>query len=65
MKTGTHINVDNHTQTVITCSDCGATTHVKAGLIRRQLEMHYSAPVELVTPFTIIIVDKAGGFTFD
>jgi len=32
MKTGIQIKADNHTQTVITCSDYGSTTSVKAGI---------------------------------
>ena len=50
MKTGTQIKVDNHTQTVITCSDCGATTHVKAGIDTKTARDAIQRPCKACNP---------------
>ena len=50
MKTGTQIKVDNHTQMVITCSDCAATSHVKAGVDMKSARDAMQRPCRACNP---------------
>ena len=53
MKTAEEIYVDNKVRTVLECTLCGSTTHVKAGIGTKNQRMQLNAPAGLARRFRV------------
>ena len=65
MKTAKEINVDNRMRTVMECSVCGATTHVKAGINTKTTQAALGRPCGACNPVRNPLVNQGWWLEFD
>ena len=64
MKTAKEINVDNRVRTVMECSVCGATTHVKAGINTKTAQAPLGRPCGACNPVRNPLVNQGWWLEF-
>ena len=64
MKTAKEIYVDNRVRTVLECSVCGATTHVKAGIDTKTAQVALGRPCGACNPCRNPLVNQGWWLEF-